>query len=527
MSEPTQHPSAQNRLGSLDQDDRLSPEVKTALTVLIVATFVVILNETIMNVAVPRLMVDLGITAVAGQWLTTGFMLTMAVVIPVTGLLLQALRTRTAFLLAMGLFTTGTALAALAPGFGVLLTGRVVQAAGTAIMIPLLMTTAMTFVPVSRRGRTMGLISIVISVAPAVGPTISGLILHVLPWRWLFLLVLPIAAGALVLGAMTLRNIGEPRRVSVDALSIVLTIVGFGGLVYGLSAIGAAASGGSAVNPAAPLAVGVVGLGLFIWRQISLQRSDAALLDLRPFTVRTYTVSVILVVFSSASLFGVLILLPLFIQNVLGYETLEAGLMMLPGGLAMGVASEVVGRLYDKVGPRPLVLPGAVVVSASLWIMTSFGMGTQVWVIVAAHVLLSVGLAFMFTPLMTNSLGSLPKSQYSYGSAILTTLQQVAGAAGTAMFITVMALGAAAASTTPGVRDAADPAVAATASGIHTAFLVGAVLSLVSIALAPLVRPAPEQSDEAGEAGGAGEAGEAGGAGEAGDAGERGPAVSA
>jgi MFS transporter, DHA2 family, lincomycin resistance protein len=477
------------------QQDKLPAAVKTALTVLIAATFVVILNETIMGVALPKLMEDLRIDAGQGQWLTTGFMLTMAVVIPITGLILQVLRTRTVFIIAMGLFSAGTALAALAPGFLVLLLGRVVQAGGTAIMLPLLMTTAMTFVPAHRRGRTMGLISIVIAVAPAIGPTLSGLILHVLPWRWLFILVLPIAIAALVLGVTVLKNIGETRRVRVDVFSIVLSVLGFGGLVYGLSSIGEAAKGAAEISPLVPLGVGVVALALFVWRQTQLQKTDSALLDLRPFTVRTFTVSIILVVLSSASLFGVLILLPLYVQNVLGWDTLGAGLMLLPGGIVMGISSEIVGRLYDRFGPRPLVIPGAFVVSAALWVMASFGLSTPAWLIVAAHVVLSIGLAFMFTPLMTNALGSLPSSSYSYGSAIFSTLQQVAGAAGTALFVTVMTLVSA------NAAKAGEPLVRATADGLHQAFVVGAALSLVSVVLSFLIRQSPAQKEAEGHDG--------------------------
>jgi len=476
-------------------DDRLSGPVKSALTVLIAAAFVVILNETIMGVALPKLMEDLHIDAGAGQWLTTGFMLTMAIVIPVTGLILQVLRTRTVFLLSIGLFTLGTALAAAAPGFLVLLVARVVQAGGTAIMLPLLMTTAMTFVPAHRRGRIMGLISIVIAVAPAIGPTISGLILQVLPWRWLFIVVLPFALAALGFGLAVLKNIGETRRARFDLLSVILSVLGFGGFVYGLSSIGDAASGTAQVSPVIPLVVGVVSLALFAWRQIVLQRTDSALLELRAFAISSFTVSILLVILSAACLFGALILLPLYVQNVLGWDTLQAGLMLLPGGVMMGVASEVVGRLYDRFGPRPLVTPGAVVVAASLWLMTTFGESTQAWLIVAAHVLLSLGLAFMFTPLMTNALGSLPRKSYSHGSAIFNTLQQVAGAAGTALFVTVMTL--VSVSSAKDGRNTVD----ATADGLHAAFVVGACLSLVAVALSFAVRQSAAQKEEEGHDG--------------------------
>ena len=217
---------------------KMSRESVTIIVTLLVATFVVILNETIMNVALQRLMVDLNIDAPTVQWLSTGFMLTMAVVIPTTGFILQRLSTRAVFMLAMGLFSGGTLLAALAPGFVVLLLARIVQAGGTAIMLPLLMTTILTLVPLERRGAVMGNVSIAISVAPALGPTVSGLILQHFSWRFMFVFVLPIALAALAIGAKYLTNIGETEKTRLDALSVVLTVPAFGGLVYGLSQIG-------------------------------------------------------------------------------------------------------------------------------------------------------------------------------------------------------------------------------------------------------------------------------------------------
>ena len=189
---------------------RLPTRDRQIIGILLVATFVVILNETIMSVALPRLMIDLDINARTVQWLTTAFMLTMAVVIPMTGFLLQRISTRTVFILAMGLFSTGTLLAAISPGFWMLLPARVVQASGTAVMIPLLMTTVLTLVPAERRGVVMGNLSIAISVAPAIGPTLSGLVLQFLSWRFMFVLVLPIALASLIYGSRRLVNIGQP-----------------------------------------------------------------------------------------------------------------------------------------------------------------------------------------------------------------------------------------------------------------------------------------------------------------------------
>ncbi|WP_353810391.1 DHA2 family efflux MFS transporter permease subunit [Agromyces sp. SYSU T00194] len=455
---------------------------------LLAAAFVVILNETIMGVAIPHLTTDLGITVQAAQWLTTAFMLTMAVVIPITGFLLQRFHTRPVFIAAMSLFSTGTLIAALAPGYEVLLGARVVQATGTAIMMPLLMTTLMTLVAPRDRGRIMGRVSTVISVAPAIGPTISGLILNYLSWRWMFWIVLPIAVTMLLIGIRRVENVTEPRVVPIDVFSVVLSAFGFGGIVFGLSQIGGAAesggeAGGNAVAMWISLAIGAIGLAAFITRQLLLQRRDRALLDLRTFRSRNFSISIGLMAIMMLALFGTIILLPIYMQNVIGLDALQAGLLLLPGGLVMGLAAPTVGRLYDRFGPSVLLVPGSVVVSGVLWFLALFATeSTPAWVVLAAHVTLSLGLAFMFTPLFTASLASVEPRLYSHGSAIVGTVQQVAGAAGTALFVTVMAAQTAALSS-PTVADAA-----AAAGGVRAAFLVGAILSLLAIVGSALVR---------------------------------------
>ncbi len=461
---------------------------RAIIPVLLVAAFVVILNETTMNVALTAIMADMHVTERTAQWLTTAFMLTMAVVIPITGFLLQRLKTRTVFITAMTLFSVGTLLAALSPVFGVLVVARVIQATGTAIMMPLLFTTVLTLVPVERRGRVMGNISIVISVAPALGPMISGLILGAFSWHFLFLLVLPIAVAALIVGGIRVPNVTEPTTSSIDVFSVILSAFGFGGLVFGLSNIGTAGIG--ALQSWLPLAVGVAGITVFILRQLVLQREDRALLDLRTFTVRTFTFAVLMLTISMIALFGTVTLLPLYTQNVLKLDALTTGLMLLPGGLIMGLLGPVVGRLYDRIGPRPLVISGSTVVALAIWGMTLLTATSPAWWVTAAHVTLSIGLALVFTPLFTAGLGDIPPKLYSHGSAVVGTIQQLAGAAGVALFITVMS----AAATAQAHHGAAE--VAATAVGIHTAFTYGAVISLIAIPLAFFIRKPAAPSGE-------------------------------
>lgn len=445
------------------------------IAVLVGAAFVMILNETVLSVALRDLSVDLGVPATTTQWLTSGFLLTMAVVIPTTGYLLDRFTPRQVFLASLGLFTVGTAVAGFAPGFAMLLVGRIVQAGGTAMMLPLLMTTILRLVPAERRGATMGTITIVIAVAPAIGPTIGGAILSGLGWRWMFWLVLPLAVLAMAAGARWLRLDGGGRPVPLEVVSVLLSAVGFGGLVYGLSSLGG--HGGGGLPPWVPVVVGLVALAVFVLRQLRLMRDGRALLDLRPFRRRQFVVALVLTALVLLSLIGVAaVLLPLYLQTVLGTSTLVSGLVVLPGGLLLGLLGRPVGALFDRVGARPLVIPGAVLMAAGLLLFSTLGPGTPLAVVVAFHLVLMGGLALMMTPLMTEALGSLPDELYSHGSAILSTLQQVAGALGTALFVTVAALGS------------ADAAASPDASGLHAAFAVAGGVGVLAVLLSLLVR---------------------------------------
>ncbi len=466
--------------------DALPARDRAVILILLIATFVVILNETIMNVALPRLMTDLHVTAGRAQWLSTAFMLTMAVVIPITGFLLQRLSTRMVFGLAMGLFSLGTLLAAVSPSFVPLLLARIVQASGTAIMLPLLMTTVLMLVPERGRGAVMGNISIVISVAPALGPTISGLILQAFSWRAMFIFVLPVALSALIYGLRTLTNVGERRDAPLDVVSVPLSALGFGGLVYALSQFGTARGGLGDPALSLPLGVGVVALGLFVWRQVVLTRQDRPLLDLRALRFPVFALGVGLMVIAMIALFGGAILLPLYLQNLRGLSTLQTGLLLLPGGLLMGLLAPGIGRAYDRVGPRPLALPGTLLMAGVLLALGRIDTGTPIWALLALHLALSAGLALLFTPVFTSALSALPPPLYSHGSAILNTMQQVAGAAGVALLIALMTGRAAT------LGAAGTPAVAAQVGGLHLAFTVAGLVALIAVVLAFFLRAAPQ-----------------------------------
>ncbi|MFL6108255.1 MAG: MDR family MFS transporter [Marmoricola sp.] len=404
---------------------------------LVAATFIVILNETIMINAIPDLKHHFGVGNGAAQWLTTAFMLTMAVVIPVTGYFLQRVTTRQAFGLAMVVFCTGTLLAALTPPsmFWLLIVARVIQASGTAVMMPLLMTTLMNVVPESDRGRVMGNVTLAMSVAPAMGPAVSGLILSSLSWRWMFLLVLPIAAGIGIAGLRRLKNIGEPTAGEIDVVSVPLSALGFGGLVYGLSLIG---RDNPPVSPYALIGGGLLVLAVFVWRQIRLQRTDSPLLDLRTLQHRTYVTALLLMVIAFMGFLGSMLLMPLYLQDVRGLSPLRTGLIMMPGGLAMGLLGPRVGKAFDTFGGRPLVIPGAIGMTIGLGLFTQIDLHTPYAMILAMHILLMVSLALIFTPVFTLGLGAVPQHLYSHASSLLGALQQVAGAMGAALSVAVL-----------------------------------------------------------------------------------------
>lgn len=461
-SEHTEQPAPQYRVGPI-------------ITVLVLSAMIMIMNETTLSVALPSIMADFGVGADVVQWLVTGFLLTMAVVIPTTGWLLQRFTTRALFITSLTLFVVGSVMGALAPAFWVLLLARVVQACGTAMLLPMLMTVTLTIVAPERRGVMMGLNSVVISVAPAVGPTLAGFIINSQTWHHLFWVMVPIGIIVLIAGIFFLKNVGVTRKVPLDVFSVILSIITFGALVYGLSTVGQLIQGGSSW-PIVALLIGFVGVAFFAYRQRHLGRTGRALLDLTPFTVRNFVISAVVVVMAMAMMLGTVNVLPIYLQSSLGVTALATGLIVLPGGLIQGIISPFIGRLYDSVGARPIAIPGALLMLiAQWWLHFIISPDTSVTVLICAHVLFNVGMALVMTPLMTISLASLPGHLYAHGSAAMNTLQQLGGAAGTAVLIAAMTIG-----TTHAMQGGA-AAEAATAHGTGQAFVAGGILAIIAV----------------------------------------------
>lgn len=465
--------------------DTSGVNVGLLIGILVAAAFVAILNETALSNALPSLMREFEVGEDVAQWLTTVFMLTMAVVIPTTGYLMQRLTLRTIYIAALSLFLAGTVLAAVAPIFAALLAGRVLQAAGTALIMPLLMTTIMILIPVERRGSVFGLVTIVIAVGPALGPTFAGLVLELASWRWIFLVMIPLALLALVMGIWQIRNFEEPSRPPFDPVSVLLSAVGFAAAIYGLSGLSKAAEEFPTVAVVC-LVVGAVVLVVFFRRQGTLMRAQAAgehrapLMNTTPLKIREFSWSLGLMLLSFGSLFGFIIIMPIFGQNVLGLSELQTGLVTLPGGIIMGAMGPIVGRLYDAHGTRPLIIPGGALLVVAMGLLLMLDENKTFWYLAAIAVVLNIGLSLLMTPLMSNALAAVPNEISSHGSAILNTLQQLAGAAGTALFIAVMGIGSA--------NSTAGTPTGALVDGVHVAFYLGSGIAVLVFVLTLVLR---------------------------------------
>jgi DHA2 family lincomycin resistance protein-like MFS transporter len=464
--------------------EKLDRKSAVIIGTLLVTAFIGMLNETALGVALPQVMKELQIPESTGQWLNTAFMLTVAIVIPTTGYLQVRFSRRRLFLFGMGAFTIGTLVCAIAPTFEFLVVGRVIQAGGAGLMFPLLMTTIMVLVPEGSRGRIMGNIGIVMSVAPAIGPSFGGLVLNFSNWRSIFWIILPIAVVVTLFGYNKVRGEQERSKAGIDWLSVVISVFAFGGLIYGLSSFGDQARGKALLSPYIPLAVGLVAMIWFVRRQLKLAKEDRALLDVNVFRSRTFALSTFVLLAMCVSLFGLALLVPIFAQTALGFTALQIGLALLPGTLFNGLISPYVGRLSDKYGPTKLMRPGSIVAALSLIYMCTFDINTQLWQLFVSNFILSAGLAFIFTPLFTVSVSSLEPKLYPHGTAITGAAQQIAGAAGTAMMITVFTLVSVAAKNGGEVSD-----IRAATDGAHWAFVSGAVISIAAIFVTWAIKP--------------------------------------
>lgn len=405
----------------------------TLLTILMVGAFIAFLNNTLLNVALPAIMNDFGVSEATVQWLQTGYMLINGVIMPSAAFFIQKYSTRKLFLVAMGLFSLGTLVSSFAPLFGVLLVGRMTQAAGSAIMMPLLMTTMLTSFPPERRGTAMGVFGLVLMFAPAIGPTLSGWIVQHYHWSVLFKMVAPIAILILILGLLKLRDNRETMEITIDVRSMIYSAIGFGGLLYGFGSAGNRGWADPVVYTL--LLVGLLGVVLFIWRQFKLEKP---MLDFRVYRYAMYSLSIAIVITLNLALFSGMLLFPLYLQNIRGFTPLDSGLLMLPGALVMAVMSPVTGRLFDRYGARTIAIIGILILTITSYLFSLLTTETPYLALMVLYAVRVLGISMVMMPVTTNGLNALPAKYYPHGTAMNNTIQQVSGALGGSLLVSVM-----------------------------------------------------------------------------------------
>lgn len=404
---------------------------------LLIGAFMGIINETLLATALPSIQDAFSVSQNEVQWMTTAFLLMNGIMIPVSAFFIERFTTRSLFLTAIGLFGVGTAICAVAPFYSVLLLGRVIQAAGSGIMLPLLMTVLLAIIPVERRGITMGLIGVVIAFGPAIGPTLSGFLLEHFTWRSLFYTVLPIVILTMLVAYFFLKNVTELSKPKVDVLSIILSSVGFGAFLYGFSSV--PDQGWNSAIVISCVIGGIIVITLFIWRQLRLKHP---MLEFGVFQFPIFRIAIVITMAVLISLIGAETLLPLFMQNVLGFSPLESGLMLLPGACVIGVMSPITGRLFDKYGAKWLALIGLGIVTVTTFMFTNISLQTSFAYLAIIYAIRMFGLSFTLMPVMTSALNQLPPKWYSHGSALANTMQQISASIGTAILVTLVGVGA-------------------------------------------------------------------------------------
>lgn len=466
---------------------------------LLIAAFVALLSQTVLNVALPKMMIDLNVNESTIQWLSNGYMLMNGVLVPISAYLINRFTTRKLFLVASSLFALGTIVCALSGDFSWLLGGRLVQAVGAGILMPLMSVVVLTIFPVAERGKAMGMMGIAMIFAPAIGPTMSGWIVEHYHWHVLFYIILPLALFAVIFGAFSMRDVIKTSNPNLDVLGVIFSTLGFGGILYGFSAAGS--DGWGSVDVVACLVVGGISLLLFVLRSIM---GKTPLLEFRVFKYSMFSLTTLINAIITMAMFSGMILLPIFLQNIRGFTPLESGLLLLPGAILMGIMSPITGMIFDKVGARWLAVIGLIITTITTYEFSQLTAESTYNHLMLVYTLRMFGMSMLMMPIQTAGMNQLPRSLNAHGSAMSQTLRNVSGALGTALLVTFMTNKAASHAKELIISGRIDPSdkakmaevtQAATIYGINHSFVIATWLSVVALVLAFFIRKVQPHED--------------------------------
>ena len=442
------------------------------LLVLIAGSFITILNQTLLSPALPTIMKELAVDASTVQWLTTGFTLVNAIMIPVTAYLTDRYSIRGIFIVAMSLFTCGTVLTAWAPTFAILLAGRLIQACGAGMMMPMVATVMLLTFPVDQRGMAMGIFGIIIGVGPCIGPVVAGFVVDNGDWRMMFWVIAAMCLVGIAFAVPILKDLGsgDPNTPKLDRLSLVLSTFGFGLVLFGFSAVG---SYGFTWISGVPLVIGGVIMFLFFRRQLRLEHP---MLKMDVMKSRKFTVGTVIGMIVQAAIMANSIILPIYVQDLCGYSASTSALVLLPGAVAIGVVGPIAGRIFDRRGPRGVALFGTTVLL--LFTLPMCFLTAQSSMVLLAFIMFmrNLGLGCINMPLTTWGMNSLDNKVVNHGNAVNNSLRQVAGSFGAALNISVYAI-------VMNANMEARGAIDAGVSGVNAAFMLQSVICLAAVVL--------------------------------------------
>ena len=403
------------------------------LAAMLFGMFIAILNQTLLNVALPKINTEFNISASTGQWLMTGFMLVNGILIPISAFLFNKYSNRKLFIIGLAQFTLGSLVCAISFNFPIMMSGRVLQAIGAGILMPLGSNVIVTIFPPEKRGVAMGTMGIAMILAPAIGPTLSGYIVQNYDWNVMFYGMFFIGIIAIVIGLFWFKLYQSTTNPKADIPGIIYSTIGFGSLLYGFSEAGNKGWGSTEI--VTMFIVGTVFIIFFILREL---RMKAPMLSLEVLKYPTYTLTTVINMIVMMSLYGGMILLPLYLQNLRGFSALDSGLLLLPGALVMGALGPVAGKLLDTIGIKPLAIFGIGIMTYATWELSKLNMDTTYLHIMWIYIVRSFGMAFVMMPIMTAGMNALPPRLISHGNAFVNTMRQLAGSIGTAILVTVM-----------------------------------------------------------------------------------------
>lgn len=401
------------------------------VAVLVASAFIATFNETILNVALSNIMKDMNVTAGTVQWLITAYMIVTSVMVPVTAFLIQTFKTKELFFGALGLLLLGTICVAFSRSFGILVISRMIQASGTGMMIPIMMNTVLLVAPKEKIGSAMAICVSAIALGPAFGPTVSGIILQYFDWHILFIILVPIIILIMIIGNSVLVNVGEITKPKIDYLSIVLSTIGLGAIIYGISSISSSSLKVTLVS----FVVGIICVIIFVKRQFNLEEP---MLNLTPFKYPKFVIGVLLVMISMMIIFTMNVMLPMLMERALGTTSFVAALALLPAIILNGIATPIGGKIYDKYSVKWLVPIGVGIIALFVFVLAHISSETSLISIIITYIFVCIGVGFTMSPCQTHSLNQLPKEYYPHGVAIVNTFQQVSAAIGASLFMGIM-----------------------------------------------------------------------------------------